>query len=138
MENKTEPTGLLPNSEPIKSELVSEKDVWRQERETPRWKDVHGLANQLKTKLRDESRPGVRSESNPNPLAEKTYGAAYRLANAIAVLLEEPNNIMATSQSEVNIEEGDLGDAREPFARQVLGSLKKLGYSPEELRDLLE
>ena len=118
-------TGVESTSRPM-SEVVDEKEEWRKERDTPEWREIHGKVKELSNILTRDQCPKAQREGNP--LAIKTYRAARNLTVALAILLEEPNNIVIPDQSEPDIEDGDLGDARVPFLNKIKSVLKTLGY----------
>lgn len=118
--------------EPIQ-ELVTERELWREERDTPEWKEVHDKADDLRQHLLDKVLPEAKEKGDP--LALRTYTAAGDLATAVCVLLEEPDLIVAPSRNVGIGPELDAGDARWFLGSTIINALEQLGYPVDRFRD---
>lgn len=118
------------SGQPIQ-ELVTERDLWREEKNTPEWQALHDKTVEAKKNIRDILIP----KSDGNPLAERTYYAAENLAGALNILLEEPDSILAPERNMGSGPEPDQGSARWPFARRLVSTLDSMGFSVDDIMD---
>jgi hypothetical protein len=127
-------SALIHRATTVDGEVVLERELWQEVRQSEEWQEIHGYAKQVYEELMPGGQFERKMRQEGNLFGRQVVAATVRLAENVAILLEEPDNLLAPERNADIPMEGDFGSvARDSFVRNIKGALEILGFSLEDL-----